>query len=136
MKKETSILAGLLLVGAIVWYFFHRSNLGQSGAVVSTTASPQVATDLSGGGYPNSQPINMGGITVGGSPLNLTYNYPAPKEPSVTTSVATNKCEGCGKKNSCADYKGTIPQTNLTVSASSLQSLSDNYDGFLLKHTI
>ena len=136
MKKDYGILAGLLLIGAIVWYFFHHSNLGQSGgAVVSTTASPQIATDLSGGGYPNSQPIKMGDITIGGSPLNLTYNYPAPQTPAVTTATTGNKCDGCGKKNSCSDYKGTTPTTNLSVSANSLQSLHDNYQGLIQKYS-
>ena len=137
MKKDYSIIAGLLLVGAIVWYFFHHSNLGQSGgAVVSTTASPQIATDLSGGGYPNSQPIKMGDITIGGSPLNLTYNYPAPQTPAVTTATTENKCDGCGKRNSCSDYKGTIPQTGITIGVASFDSVQSNLKGYESKFSI
>lgn len=137
MKKDYAILGGLLLVGVIVWYFFSRSQAGQSGGVTVTGIAmpldnqPQV--------YPNSQPIGSGNIAIGGSPINLTYNYAAPKELKVNVSqpfsTGSNKCDGCSKKNSCTDYKGANPVNNLRVSGSSLASVNDNFQGLVDKYS-
>lgn len=130
MKKDYAILAGLLAVGAIVWYFFAKSKMGQSGAIFPAT---EVAPDLSpAGGYPNSQPINMGGIEIGGSPINLTYNYPAPVAPATSTAAKT-ECTNCNRRGSCPDYKGTVPQVRLMFSASDLNSSKENLQGFNFK---
>jgi hypothetical protein len=110
-------LQGGALVVAIGLFYYTikhgaQSN-GQSPAQLATVPQPS-EVDFGGAG---SQPtIPGGGVTVGGSPFFLTYNYPPANggTPPPTQSNGCCGCNGCKQtqhtKNSLSDtYQGTVP---------------------------
>lgn len=135
MKEKYSIIA-LLGIGAIlVIVWLSRRSSGGAGVI-----PPEVATVPDApAGYPNSAPLNMGAITIGGSPINLTYNQlpggqnsiPQIQVRSVTPMGGTD-CS-CGEKSDCADSAGD-PVSVKAVSPGLLAKSAANFAGFTGKY--
>lgn len=120
MKNNLHIF-GLLGVGAIALliYLMLRNHGG-------STAVQAVPTASANGNYPNSQPINMGNIEVGGSPLNITYNQqPIPPDVNIGTAA-----ESCGA-DCCSDVQTLTSVQNVTPAL--LESSKTNLLSFVKK---
>jgi hypothetical protein len=123
MKDHHKIVA-LLGVGAVIVLILmlRRQGTASNGSLVADEAVQQPPS------YPNAQPIQMGDIEVGGSPVNLTYNY---GQPLPTLSIGDNTGGQCGCDESCeqAGQKVTVQNVNPTV----LKNAQENFSGFISK---
>jgi hypothetical protein len=123
--KELYGHIALIAIGAvIVIWFLMREAANQAagnGAVISDpeSSSPDLSIGLPASGspssaaaasssYPNSAPIQLGSVTIGGSPSNLTYNtfeagaFTSPNAPTVAgdTDAAGNGAS-CSCESDC-----------------------------------
>lgn len=108
MKEKYTIWA-LLGIGAIILIIYlMRQNSNSEVAAVSAPASASAPP------YPNSNPIQLGDISIGGSPTNLTYNNNPGNQLVPTTAVQPpsddNCCCGSSSSVSSLVSVNTIPQ--------------------------
>lgn len=138
MKEHYAHIA-LLGAGAIalLWY------LVKSGAASSTASNGSAIPDAAvapAPGYPNSTPIQMGDITIGGSPTNLTYNtFEAGSNPYSTENAvelgASADSAGSGGAcctDPCSPLPGQ-PVTKQKVPAAVYGAALENFSTFSVK---
>lgn len=138
VKREQYVIAGLLGVGAIVLLWYLSRHGVSTSATAGTTPGPDglpVVADnhgAAGGLYPNSEPIQMGDIVIGGTPINLSYNQLPGGQNSLPqihigpSAVATNGDRpGC-----CNDCDSVGPVSVQTFSAQFLQRAASNFSRF------
>jgi hypothetical protein len=97
LKKEH--LGGILLVGggiAIFYYLATRQaagvNANEQPEQVGNQVAPQQAQFSS---YPNAGVNPASNVSIGGSPINLTYNYPVSRTPApIDNSQSTAVADG------------------------------------------
>lgn len=93
MNKNHLWHVALLGIGAVILviYLMRRS--------AAAPVAPAAAASAAAPSYPNAQPIQLGDITIGGSPLNLTYNT----QPggSLISDVAVGDASGCDGSPGC-----------------------------------
>lgn len=121
---KISILMGVGAAGVLLYLLLHREPQVASGG--SSIPDGAVAGPQS---YPqNPTPIDTGSIDIGGSPVNLTYNY---GEPLPTMSVGDNTGGACGCDAYCepAGQKTTVQNVPPEV----LRSAADNFAGYTSK---
>lgn len=105
------------------------------------TAGPAIVESAPGAApaYPNSQPLKMGDIEIGGSPINITYNTgtggfdPDSRvelQPGANSATPGGSCS-C-EDDPCAQIPGT-PVTVQKVPAKVYQVAVDNFSGFVSK---
>lgn len=129
MTKQDKIIAGLVVVGAIVAivYLMKDSAPQVSGADASTGGLTPPAAALPS--YPNSQPINTGAINiVTGSAPDALYNVPVNGYPLSDFGVGDlggdNSCCDCDPCEQVTKLQSmmTIPPHVLERSVSNLKS--------------
>lgn len=129
--KEKLIIGGALGVLAllVLWY------LSKASAASNVAGSPSPEAVPAGGGassYPNAQPINFGGIEIGATPLNITYNQQPPKDLIQSAPLENGHIEGgcsCSEADPCGGVasgilvtKNKVPQSVLNFGSSNLSS--------------
>lgn len=132
MKKEQYVHLALIGLGAVlvIMYLLRESATARANQPIA----PPSNADASAQQYPNSSPIQLGDISVGGSPVNISYNTPdgGSALPSVmigATGAATQDNSGC-----CDDCPGAggsplqliqkIPQTSLDAAVANMQGFN------------
>jgi hypothetical protein len=138
LKTETVWKSSFLVVALGTLYFAWKKPV-----------SPQVIEQDAASALPTPATVNFGGyqgasnpggdITIGGSPVYLTYNYPAATNPvpgsgttaaqgpSATPPVAppsqpSKPCGGCGPSDKC---RGTEQLTNSSLAQASVYAPND-----------
>lgn len=132
--KQKLLIGGILSLIAlyVIWHLTRvTSSASISGALPEDSGTDaDFLPTANGPSYPNSQPINLGGITVGATPLTITYNQVPPK-PTLELQPAPVDSSGhleggctCAQADSCgAGGAGNpvvvnkIPQKVVTASA-------------------
>jgi hypothetical protein len=125
VTDQHKILA-VLGVGAVavLIYLMTRKATASNGSLVADAVIAGQPT------YPNTSPIKMGDIEVGGSPINLTYNTleggTVPAAPIVATKSNTGGCGGCD--DSCEVAGQKVSQQKISPTA--YQNALDNFSGW------
>jgi hypothetical protein len=125
MTDDQKMMLLLGVGGAVALYFIVRHGGNVSTASHGSMVPDAVAQTVPGPAYPNTNPIQLGNIEVGGSPVNLTYNY-APPIP--TLAVGSNTGGECGCDDGCeaAGQKVGVQ----TIAPVMLQNAVTNYQHF------
>lgn len=125
MKEHTGILILLGLAAAAVIIYLMRQSPAAPAVTDNSSAAPA---------YPNSAPIQMGNIEIGGSPLNLTYNYP-PQIPTVEVKPdeSLQGCECSHGQNYCESPGVAV--TIQKVPEKILKGAIDNFQAYQAKPT-
>lgn len=128
MKKEQYVIAGLLGLSAIVVLWYLSRHAVASGTAPGPDGLP-VVTQGDGSAiasYPNSNPIPLGDIVIGASPINLTYNQQPNGQGSLPTlHIAAPNTQGTTP--GCCDDCDTAGQTSiLTFPPAFIQRQADN----------
>lgn len=121
MKEKYAHLA-LLAVGAllVLYWLYTRSQTAAAGAV-GDGGGGQPDNSSAAPAYPNAAPIQMGDITIGGSPTELIYNQQPVTEGAdgiydnpnlLATSAIVTPDSGCGCDDPCAIPAGQITTVN------------------------
>lgn len=121
---KISLLIGAGAVGVLIYLLMHRASAASNGSLVPDAAVAQSPN------YPqNPVPQGNGSLTeIGGSPVNMTYNY---GEPLPTLALGDNTGGECG----CDTYCETAGQkvTVQTVPANVLKDAHENFASFQSK---
>lgn len=129
MKQQHYIFGLIALAAAAVIYLLWRE--GQAGNSTVTATGDPVPDAAPGAGavaYPNSQPIQLGDITINDTPPNQNYNLSDSQIPT----VGIGNVAGCGcEDNDCASA-GEV-QTTQALPPAVLQASIDNLVSFQAK---
>lgn len=128
MKDHYAVLA-LLGVGAIalIVYLMSQNNAAPA------AAAPVADNSSAAPSYPNAQPIQLGNIDIGGSPLSITYNQ-APVLPTVQLGPDESDLQGCEcetGQNNCAEAGQMV--TKQTVPQPVMQRATTDFNAFMAK---
>jgi hypothetical protein len=137
--KEKHIHAALLGVTAIVvlLIIMRRGKTSQTNPAVASAASSDPLDQYPP--YPNAQPIHMGDITIGGSPISLTYNQlPAGQEnpPTVIVAPTQNPDGACPCENDACSTAAGIPVSVNKVPVKVVNNAVSNLSSYMLKTMI
>lgn len=142
MKFDKEHVEGLFLVGigvAAFYFLLKKSSLPQP----DTQNQPEQAgnllqpVQLQSPSYPNAGIDPSTGVSIGGSPLTITYNYPetrAPKPPAKgTTQESQDKTvyPNIAPLDSSLHASTDIPQTFIEASFENLRSIGQTTGGKL-----
>lgn len=124
MKEKYAHLA-LLGIGAavVLWYLLRQSTAASASPAAAVPDNSSAAPS-----YPNSQPINLGDLNVGASPLSIVYNQ-SPTVPTVNLAPLDN--DGCCDDENCTQL--TALQTVQTVPDAVFQSSLSNLKAYTAK---
>lgn len=121
---KISLLVGVGAVAVLIYLLMHRASAtGSNGSAIPDESVEQAPA------YPqNPVPSAASDIEIGGSPVNLTYNY---GEPLPTLALGGNTAGECGCDTYCetAGQKVTVQNVPPDVFAAA----QDNYTGFQAK---
>lgn len=120
---KISLIVGAGAVAVLIYLLMQKSSAASNGSMIPDDAVAQPPV------YPqNPVPQNDGGISIGGSPVNMVYNY---NNPLPTLSVGGNTPGECGCDTNCetAGQKVTVQNVPTEV----LQSAHDNLASYQAK---
>lgn len=121
LKQHHAVLA-LLGIGAVIVLLYLMRRSAGAPAATQTNAEGQQP-------YPNAGPIQLGDISIGGSPFNLVYNQ-APL-PSNTGVKPDAEKKGCCSGGDCT-IAGQIVSRNL-IPEHVLVGAAQNFAGYVGK---
>lgn len=126
--KQHLLIFGLVGVAAVaVLYMLYKE--GQAGAgSVTATGETVPEPNAQGPTYPNSQPIQLGNITINDTPPNQSYNVSDSQIPT----VGIGNTDGCGCEDNDCEQVGTV-QTTQAIPEHILKTSMENIVSFQAK---
>lgn len=130
MKQKHYIFGLIVIASAAVLYILWRENQAASGGSTNATGEPvpDAAPGAGAAPYPNSQPIQLGNITINDTPPNQNYNIPESQIPR----VGVGNVHGCGCEDDDCASAGEV-QTTQALPPQVLQDSIDNILSFQAK---
>lgn len=131
MKEHYGIFALIGLGGLAVVYYLMRSSASASASSPAAVVTNALATPS----YPNSSPIQLGDVEIGGSPTNITYNQVT--RPSTQylepAPFASQNCECNQGKHSCEE--AGVLQSTQKIPQKVYQDSLTNLNGYYARKT-
>lgn len=125
MKEHTAHLALLGIAALVILIYLMRRKPAQA------AQAAVVATDNAGASpsYPNSQPIKLGDVNIGGNPLSITYNQSEAGAGQLPSERVGDTQGGCCDTESLCGTAGIL-QTVQNVPTKVLASAAKNFASF------
>jgi hypothetical protein len=121
-KHKIAAVIGVGAVAVLIYLMTRKATASNGSAIVDEAVAAPAS-------YPNSNPIQMGDVNVGGSPLNLTYNTLEGGElPSTTYAVGSNTKAACGCDDKCEAAGQKVAQQKISPSA--YQAALENFSAW------
>lgn len=129
MKQQHYIFGLIAIAAAAVLYILWREGQANAGTRTATgDAVPDAAPGAGAAAYPNSQPIQLGNITINDTPPNQNYNVSEHRIPT----VGVGNVESCGCSDNDCEQAGQV-QTTQALPPAVLQASVENILSFQAK---